>query len=88
VCQVHLFGVLYRPVLGPLLWLCDRLGLHLSTDSSAPVLAPCFPDQARSGALAPLWEDNVRLWQQALRELRHSGHYREPPPGSPDLWGR
>jgi hypothetical protein len=77
--SVHLFGVLFRPVLGGLLWLCDQHGLALSTDSSAPILAPCFPDQARSGALAPLWEDNVRLWQEALATLRTSPFYREPP---------
>lgn len=78
VVQVHIFGVLYQPVLGPLLYLCDRHGLRLSTDSSAPILATCFPDQSRSGALAPLWEDNVRAWQQRLGTLRDSEHYRRP----------
>lgn len=79
IASVHIFGVLFRPVLGGLLWLCDQHGIRLSTDSSAPLLATCFPDQNRSGALAPLWEDNVRLWKEALGDLPRSEYYREPP---------
>jgi hypothetical protein len=81
VRDVHIFGVLYRPALGPLLWLCDQHSLSLSTDSSAPVLAPCFPDQSRSATLAPTWEENCRLWTEALAGLRRSAYYREPPAG-------
>src|SRR5262245_1905850 len=44
VGHCHIFGVLYRPVLGGLLWLCDRHGLSLSTDSAAPALAPSWKD--------------------------------------------
>ena len=36
--HVHLFGVLWPPALGGLLWLADRHGLAASTDSSAPLL--------------------------------------------------
>jgi hypothetical protein len=83
VRRVHIFGVLYRPVLAPLLWLCDSLGLTLSTDSSAPILAPCFPGQGRSCALAPRWEDNVRRWIAALARLHRSPNYHAPRAAEP-----
>jgi hypothetical protein len=77
--RVHLFGVLYRPALGPLLWLCDRHGLALSTDGSGPALAVTWGDRKKAGARAATWEANVRWWQDALSGLRDSPHYREPP---------
>jgi hypothetical protein len=80
--HVHIFGVLYRPVLGGLLWLCDQHGLSLSTDSSGPVLQPSWPNQRKAGALAATWEQNVIEWQQRLAALRESEYYREPPEGT------
>jgi hypothetical protein len=77
--RVHIFGVLYPPVLGPLLWLCDRHGLALSTDGSGPVLQVTWKDARKAGALLPTWEANVRLWRRRLARLRRSPHYREPP---------
>lgn len=40
VSAVHIWGVSDVTFLGPLLWLCDRHGLKLSTDSSAPQRRP------------------------------------------------
>jgi hypothetical protein len=79
VRHVHIFGVTYLPVLGPLLWLCDRCGLTLSTDGSGPVLNVTRRNVAQSGAKEPTWEGNVRWWQDALAGLRESVHYSEPP---------
>jgi hypothetical protein len=77
--SVHLFGVLYRPALGPLLWLCDRHGLALSTDSKSPALDVTWKDAKKAGARAPTWEANVAWWRDALAGLRDTGYYREPP---------
>jgi hypothetical protein len=76
---VHLFGVLYRPALGPLLWLCDRDGLALSTDSKSPALDVTWKDAKKAGARTATWEKNVEWWQDALAGLRGCAHYREPP---------
>lgn len=78
VMHVHIFGVMFRPVLGGLLWLCDQNGLTLSTDSSGPILQPTWKNIRRAGTLADTWEQNVILWREALRTLRQSHHYREP----------
>jgi hypothetical protein len=73
--RVHVFGVLYRPALGGLLWLCDELGLALSTDSSGPVLQCTFPDHKKAGRLAPTWEGNVEAHRQRVLTLRDSEFY-------------
>lgn len=79
VTRVHVFGVLYRPALGGLLWLCDGLGLSLSTDSSGPVLQTTWPDKIKAGACEPTWEANVLAHRERLANLRRSEFYREPP---------
>lgn len=38
--RIHIWGVLYAPALGELLWICDKYGLQLSTDSSGPSVRP------------------------------------------------
>jgi len=40
VNRVHIWGVCYAPALGELLWMCDRYGIKLSTDSSGPQVRP------------------------------------------------
>jgi hypothetical protein len=80
--DVHIFGVLYRPVLGGLLWLADQCGLHVSTDSSAPMKsATCTTPEKlkKAGCRADYWLDNVRWWVDALANLRQSEWYCEPP---------
>lgn len=77
--RAHIFGVLYRPALGGLLWLCDRHGVTLSTDSSGPVLRVTWKDKKKAGALADTWEGNVAATLTLLAGLRRSEHYREPP---------
>ncbi|MBV8094926.1 MAG: hypothetical protein JO110_17195 [Acetobacteraceae bacterium] len=79
VSRVHIFGVMFRPVLGGLLWLCDQHGLTLSTDSSGPVLQSCWKDRVRAGAYAATWEENTEICKESLRTLRQSQHYRRPP---------
>jgi len=38
--RIHIWGVLYAPALGNLLWLCDQYGIKLSTDSTGPTVRP------------------------------------------------
>lgn len=85
VRRVHLFGVLWEPALGGMLWLCDRLGLSASCDSAAPVLACTRGDARKAGCRRPHWRDNVAWWRGALSSLRTSRHYAEPPR---ELWDR
>lgn len=77
--KVHIYGVMWRVPLGGLLWLCDRHKLILSTDSKKAAGDLTFPDPKKAGALATTWEENCRLWQQRLANLRRSEFYREPP---------
>ncbi len=79
--QVHVFGVLWRPALGGLLWLADQHGLRVSTDSSSPVLAACWKTAWPSNKKCERWEDNVQWWCRELAEMRGSDFYREPPFG-------
>jgi hypothetical protein len=79
--RVHIFGVMYQPVLSGLLWLCDHHGLSLSTDSSGPVLQVTWKDRVKAGALRETWEENVVAWQELIASLRTHDGYREPPAG-------
>lgn len=84
VSRIHIFGVLYQPALGGLLWLADQHGLAVSTDSSAPVLSAVYSTtraRKKAGCLAPNgdWETNVRLWRERLARLRGSEFYVCPP---------
>lgn len=83
VRHAHLFGVLWEPALGGMLWLCDRLGMTASCDSAAPVLACTRGDPRKAGCRSPNWRDNVAWWRRTLAALRTSAHYREPPR---ELW--
>jgi hypothetical protein len=40
--RVHIWGCLYAPALGELLYLCDQYGIALSTDSVGPSLRPVY----------------------------------------------
>lgn len=81
VKDVHIFGVLYLPALGGLLWLADKYGLSISTDSTAPVMSCTRKDKKKAGvrAASGLWPDNVKWWQDTLANLRDTDYYREPP---------
>lgn len=79
VRRVHLFGVLYLPALGGLLWLADCHGLAVSTDSTAPVLACTRGDPAKAGVRAGGRLANVAWWRCTLADLRRSPWYRAPP---------
>lgn len=77
--HVHLFGVLYLPALGGLLWLADKLGLTVSTDSSRPILDCTRGNGKKAGVKATHWRASVLWWQECLKNLRSSLYYREPP---------
>lgn len=81
--NVHIFGVLYQPALGGLVWLADQYGLSVSTDGTSPILACTWKDKKKSGARRPYWRDNVAWWLDTLANLRSSEHYRNPPSLAP-----
>lgn len=83
LADVHIFGVLYLPALGGLLWLADQYGLQVSTDSTSPILNCTWKDKKKSGARCAYWRDNVAWWIATLAELRSSPFYREPPDVAP-----
>lgn len=76
--HVHIFGVLWQPALAGLCWLADQVGMTVSTDSTAPVLACTRRDPKKAGVRAPYWRDNVEHWRATLATLRDSPLYREP----------
>lgn len=88
--QVHIWGVLYAPALGELLWMCDEYGLRLSTDSSGPQRRPAFGEWGYMG-----WRDknyqrppvetrglerarHVQATREWLKTFRKTEFYREP----------
>lgn len=87
ITHIHIFGVLYLPALGRLLWLADQYGLSVSTDSTRPILqAVCKQkedDWTRGDASRLYWRNNVRWWKNLLGNLRHSSFYSEPPGYAP-----
>lgn len=86
VTDVHVFGVMWRVPLGGLLWLADRYGLAVSTDSGKAV-SDCNwkgDNAKKAGRLCETWEENVAEWRRRLATLRASEFYREPPDGRKD----
>lgn len=77
--HVHLYGVLYQPAVGGLVWLADRYGISVSNDSAAPVLAATRGNAKKAGMRAADWRSNVQWWRGAMRDIRQSVYYREPP---------
>lgn len=91
VKRIHIWGVLYAPALGELLWMCDQQDIALSTDSSGPSWRPSFGEWGFAN-----WKDktyvkapveirgldrarHVEATREWLRNLRYSRYYREPP---------
>ena len=77
--HAHLFGVLWLPALGCLLWLADRLGMTVSTDSSAPVRQCLGGDAVKSGRRRADWRENIAYWTALLAGLRQRPEYRPLP---------
>ena len=88
VKDVHIFGVLYQPALGGMLWLADQYGLRISTDSTAPIKAclwkcddkttDAYRKKSGTRAKSGYWLDNVKWWVDTLANLRQSEYYKEP----------
>lgn len=90
--RVHIWGVADVTFLGPLLWLCDRHGILLSTDSSGPQRRPSMGSWGYRGwykkypkyRRAPIETRGihrmilVKLFRQRLRTLRDSEFYHAP----------
>ncbi len=89
--QLHIWGVIYAPALGELLWMCDRYGLELSTDSAGPTMRPAAFGEWGYGD----WKDptyvqapvetrgldrarHVRAVRDWLQSLENTQYYREP----------
>jgi hypothetical protein len=77
--------MLWLPALGGLVWLADRHGLSVSSDSSAPLLAATRSDERKAGLRAVGWRKNVARWRRTIAELRTTEHYRRPP-GVGAMW--
>lgn len=89
--QVHIWGCLYAPALGELLWLCDQHRILLSTDSVYPSLRPVLgqwgyaswadktyrrpPTGPELGRQRKIHSWLVRRWLAHFRE-REPQHYR------------
>lgn len=77
--HVHLFGVLWFPALGSLLYVADQHGITVSTDNKRPVNDVVRKDHKRAGVRLPYWRDNVRWWQEACQAMRWLPEYKAPP---------
>jgi len=79
--RVHIFGVMWPHALGGLVWLADRLGLVVSTDSkkAASDCTWLTASWKRTGRKCERWEDNVVWWKRERANSRTSKWYREPP---------
>lgn len=90
VKSVHIWGVIDVEFLAPLLYLCDRHSIELSTDSAGPQLRPVMgewgykgwkdknfvvPHVSERGLYRALHVQKTREW---LNELRLSPYYGEP----------
>lgn len=84
--RIHIFGVMWRPALGGLVWLADRNGLTVSTDSkkAASDCTWLTAEWKQTGRKCETWEENVAWWQRELANLRSSPFYREPSQGRTD----
>lgn len=89
VKQVHIWGVLYAPGLGQLLYLCDQHGLKLSTDSAGPSMRPCngvwgYADWYSEITPPPVEErglrraEHVQLVRDWLADFRQTQYYQAP----------
>ncbi len=85
VKHVHIYGVLFEPALGNLLWMCDRYGLTCSTDSKKP-LSDCrwktAVQRKQAGARCDHYKANVEWWRSHLASFRQTPFYRSPFCGS------
>lgn len=85
VRHVHLYGVLYEPAIGNILWMCDRYGLTLSTDNKK-ALADCrctSPEKRKkAGAREKHYQANLKWWRNHLANFRETPFYQSPYAGS------
>ena len=69
ITHIHLFGVLFLPLLKSLKQKCDRYNISLSVDSSTPILACTWGDYKKAGVRKVYWKDNVAWWQEQVANL-------------------
>jgi len=91
VKRIHIWGVLYAPALGELLWICDQQDIILSTDSAGPSWRPAFGEWGFADWKDPTYTKasveirgihralHVQATRDWLQNLRYSRYYREPP---------
>lgn len=89
VKHIHIYGVMFEPALGNLLWMCDRYGLTCSTDSKKP-LSDCrwkTPEQRKkAGARFDNYKDNLNYWKDNLFNFRLTPYYQSPYAGSVSVY--
>jgi len=91
--RIHIWGMCYAPALGELLWMCDRYGIELSTDSSGPQVRPTRGDWGYMGWRDPDYKRapvetrgldrarHVKATRAWLADFRSLEWYREPKKG-------
>jgi site-specific DNA-cytosine methylase len=87
VKRVHIFGVTWYkeksgfplPPLAPLLWLCDRHGIKLSTDGTSPIGNALWKNTKKSNAFSPYWRHNLAYVKASLATIRDKPTYQAPP---------
>lgn len=92
ITKIHIFGCTWYkpkkhypiPPLPPLLWLCDRYGISLSTDGRSPIGNALWKDGwQKAGATFGYWRHNLAWVKAELGTLRDSPQY-QAPPGYPE----
>lgn len=90
VKKVHIWGVLFSPALGELLWMCDQHGVELSTDSASPAYLPRFGTWGWGAWRNPQYQKpptdlsylhcriHVAITRCWLNQLRATPFYKEP----------
>lgn len=84
--RVHIFGVTwYKPIKGlipplpPLLYLCDKYGIKLSTDGRSPISNALSNNPEKANPVFPYWRHNLAWVKAELATLRDSEFYMAPP---------
>ena len=90
VKRLHIWGVMDSLFLGPLLYLCDEYGLHLSTDSSGPSVRPANGEWGYKGWRNPNFKRpdpivrgifralHVHETRKQLARMRQTKYYKPP----------
>lgn len=75
--RVHIWGVVYPPALGVLLWECDQYGMRVSTDSVGPTLSPTRGQWGHGKVREGGWWHRIQKPPLEIIGLERARHVRE-----------